>query len=192
MTIVQYIPLAAIYMCLALGVPHSLKAGDLTEGEETRQIIQDLFNKTQKEAAAMKGASGDFEALLQGLKVRDPIALNQEDIDRVLNPETEIESASGQGNPSKVEEDYVYQGTDFNDDQKPAGGPQAISSDLDEWNLSRTDEGMPVVISRNDPTSAVEIMEGMVLGHLGRIRTIRERDGRLEILFTNGSRLAEE
>lgn len=192
MTTVQYIPLVVTLMCLALGAPQSLKADEFTDGEETRQRIQDLFNKTQDEAAAMKDAANDFEALLHGLKVRDPIALKQEDVDRVLNPETEDVTASDQANPSKVGDDYVYQGTDFSEDQKAAGGPQTITSDLDEWNLSRTDEGLPVVISRNDPTSAVEIMEGMVLGHLGRIRTIRERDGRLEILFTNGSRLVED
>ncbi|MFX4300163.1 hypothetical protein [Pseudosulfitobacter pseudonitzschiae] len=152
--------------------------------------IQDLFEKTQQRNNPLGRTTGEFDTLLEGLKTRKQVPVNQDDIEQVINREPEEDMPDDTLSETAPPDNYIYRGTIHNQDE---GGSRdiAVTSDLDEWKLIRTSQGLPVVISRNDRTTAVEVVEGMVLGHLGRIRQIREINGQLELVFTNGGRLIE-
>lgn len=191
----------AVALTLCFALPSSLSAQVADDSVQTRQRIEELFQQASNRSTQEKPAEGGLDLLLKDLRERKPAPLEQADVDRVINSDFE-ESTPSDGSSAladqakqDAEDHYEYRGTVHQGEEaqySPGDSrTQKFESHLDEWQLARTTGGMAIVMSRHDRGSAVQVIEGMVLGHLGRIKSITEVEGRLELVFTNGGKLVE-
>jgi cell pole-organizing protein PopZ len=165
--------------------------------EQNRLGIQELFNRIQAEGAPKSGENDAVPELFSNILTQGTRPVEIDAVQKILSPEeqdapatepaVEEDVAPGE-TPQSTPDVEVYLSEEAYNDQAQE---EALLSGMGEWELKRTSDGLPIIMSSRDRSSAIEIVEGMVLGHLGRIRSIYEVDGRLEVLFTNGEILQE-
>lgn len=158
---------------------------------EARQGIADLYSKIVTEDS--ETSTEEVPELFNSILDRGSLPVDAKDYERIVpaakkEPEPAEPEPVDQHSFIKTPDVEVYM---TNQSFLIEEAEDELTKSFDDWELKRTSDGTPILTSINDRSSAIEVVEGMVLGHLGRVRSIYEVDGHIEILFTNGEILQE-